>query len=492
MKEFKLFIDGSLVKAGKELTFESVDPSTGEKFAKLADASIEDMQLAIGSARKAFDSGEWPGMTAEQRGIYLKKIADVIRKNAKELAELECADTGKTIKQTTFIDIPTVTDTFDYFSNVGDWLKDESNQVNAPVKSLTVKEPVGVVGIIIPWNYPLIMFGWKVAPALAAGNCIVFKPSKHASASICRLTELISEIGFPAGVINVVTTTDHTVGNLIVESPDVDMISFTGGTETGKELMRRAAGTMKKLSMELGGKSPNIVFADCDMDAALGGTMSAIFMNQGQMCTAGSRLILEEKIYDEFLNKLVEKTKKLNVSNAHEHSTDFGPLISEEHRQKVEGYIEAGKNEGARLLLGEDSGCEPRVRGCFILPAIFADVRNDMRIAQEEIFGPVLSVIKFSNEEEAVKIANDTQFGLASCIWTKDKEKASRVAKKLRCGTVWINTYGGFYNEAPFGGYKQSGFGRELGREGLLEYTQVKHMCIDETPGGRPLVSSWF
>lgn len=493
MKNYNLFIDNQTRPAKEGRVFESIDPSTADAFAQMADASLDDMREAIAAARKAFDAGIWVEMGPSGRGIYLKKIAEVIRANAKELAELETRDTGKTIKQTTFIDVPTIADTFDSFSNAALLLKEEINPVKAPVKSVTVREPVGVVGMIIPWNYPLIMFGWKVAPALAAGNCVVFKPSKHASVSICRMAELIFQIGLPPGVLNIVTSSDHKVGNELAVNPDVDMLSFTGGTETGKELMCQAAGTVKKLSMELGGKSPNIVFADCDRDAAIGGTMSAIFMNQGQMCTAGSRLLLEDYIYDEFLAKLIEKTKALKIGPANDHSTDFGPLSNAAQLKKAMAYIEKGKADGARLVCGGNFPAGGEIqKGYYFEPAIFADVKNDMTIAREEIFGPVLSVIRFSSEREAIQVANDTPYGLAACVWTKDKKRAGRVAGQLRCGTVWVNTYGGFYNEAPFGGYKQSGFGRELGRDGLWEYTQAKHICIDETPGGKPLVSSWF
>ena len=308
-----------------------------------------------------------------------------------------------------------------------------------------------------------------------------------------RLAQIIEEVGLPKGVLNIVTTSDHRVASELFSHPDVHMISFTGGAATGQEVMRLAAGTTKKLSLELGGKSPNIVFADCDREAALGGTMSAIFMNQGQMCTAGSRLLLEDKIYDEFIKRLVEKTKGLKIGEANSYETDFGPLISQEHRQKVLGYIEKGLKEGARLVCGgkipQDSNLK---NGFYLEPTIFTEVKNSMTIAQEEIFGPVLSVIKFAGIEEAIKIANDSKYGLAACVWTKDQKKADKVAKRLQSGIVWVNTYGGFYNEAPFGGYKQSGFGRELGLEGLLEYTQTKHICTDKTPGGRPLVSAWF
>src|SRR3989338_5976772 len=337
------------------------------------------------------------------------------------------------------------------------------------------------------------MAGWKIAPALLAGNTVGVKPSSWASASIMKLAEIIHSIGLPPGVLNIISSSDHASGAEIVQSQLVDMVSFTGGTETGQVIMKLAADTTKKLSLELGGKSPNIVFADCDFDAAIGGAMSAIFMNQGQMCTAGSRLLLEESIYTRFLSALVEKTKSLKIGDAASYETQFGPLISKEHREKVKRYIALGIKEGAKLVCGGkvQAGHEFE-NGAFLEPTIFSDVTNNMTIAQEEIFGPVLSVIKFSTEEEAIKLANNSVFGLAAMIWTKDPEKADRVARQMESGIVWVNTYGGFYNEASFGGYKRSGCGRELGHEGLREYMQTKHVCLDRTPGGKPLVSGWF
>ena len=497
-QQFDLLIGGEIIPASSKGYFDLTNRSTGEIFARVADAAKKDMLKAIASARKAFDSGLWPKMTLAERGIYLKRIASLIRKHAKELADLESIDCGKTLKQSTFIDIPTAADCFEYFGNlVGTGrdlsLQNRENKIDAPVKSTTVFEPMGVIGCIIPWNYPLIMAAWKMAPALIAGNTIVFKPSALGCASIMRLAHIIREAGLPDGVVNIVATTDHEAASVLIVHKDVDMISFTGGTETGQKVMRLASGTTKKLSLELGGKSPNIVFADCDMEAALGGTMSAIFMNQGQMCTAGSRLLLEDKIYDKFLKNLIEKTKSLVIGNALDYQTQFGPVISRENRDQVLQAIEQAVKEGAKIECGgKIPAGEKFQKGFYIEPTILSQINNSMAIAQEEVFGPVLCVVKFKNEEEAIKIANDSKYGLAACVWTKDLEKANRIAKLLQCGTVWINTYGGFYNEASFGGYKQSGFGRELGLEGLLEYTQSKHVCFDQTPSFKPLVTSWF
>lgn len=496
--EFDLWIDGKFFSPSGQKYFDCLNPSTGEVMAKVAEASLGDVQKAVVAARRAFDSGVWSNLPLKERGQFLHKIAGLIRENAKELADLECLSTGKTIKQATFIDVPTAADCFEYFANVSESLKGEQIPVGDPVLNVVSREPVGVVVCIIPWNYPLIMAAWKMAPTLIAGNTVVFKPSPLGSVSIMKLVQLIEKVGLPKGVLNFVTSSSSQVSAELVKHPNVDMVSFSGGTQTGQDIMRLAAGTTKKLCLELGGKSPSIVFADCDLEAAVGGSLSAIFMNQGQMCTAMSRLLLEGKIYDEFLQKFVARTKSLRIGNSFSYETDFGPVISRENRDKILKSIETAKKEGVKVVCGgqiplsqENTGAE-FARGFYVEPTILSNVKNSMTIAQEEIFGPVLSVIRFKDKEEAVCLANDSKYGLAACIWTKDLKKANEVAKRLRCGTVWINTYGGFYNEVPFGGFKQSGFGRELGKEGLLEYTQTKNICTDMTPLGRSLAASWF
>ncbi len=492
IQQFNLFSEGKCSPALSGKYFECINPSNGEVFAQIADADVIDIEIAISAARIAFDHGRWPHLSVGERGQYLLKIGELIRTHAKELADLECWSTGKILKHATFIDVPTCAETFEYFGNLPGHLICETLHVQAPILSMVEREPVGVVGAIIPWNYPLIMMAWKLAPALIAGNTVILKPSHYGSAAIMALAKIMIEAGLPKGVLNIINSSKSDVGKALVASQEVDMISFTGGTKSGEAVMAAAAKGVKKLTLELGGKSPNIVFADCDMEAALGGSLSAIFMNQGQMCTAGSRLLVEDDIYDEFVNKLIAKAKALKIGPADSFETEFGPLVNVEHRNSVLKFIEGGVKEGAVIAFGGKIPEGVNAQGAYIEPTIFVKVKNQMNIAQEEVFGPVLCVMPFSSTEEAINIANDSKYGLAAMVWTKDLEKANAVAKRLRCGTVWINTYGAFLNEAPFGGYKQSGFGRELGKEGLFEYTQLKHIAMDQTPGGKSLVTSWF
>ncbi|MBF0571921.1 MAG: aldehyde dehydrogenase family protein [Candidatus Omnitrophica bacterium] len=490
-QQFDLLIEGKLSPSFGRKYFDAINPSNGEAFAQIADADTTDVQMAVSAARLCFDHGPWPQMSIAQRGEYLLRIAALIRENAKELADLECASCGKTIKHATFIDVPTAAESFEYFGNLSGKLISEKIQNASNLDSTVEREPVGVIAAIIPWNYPLVMTAWKLAPALLAGNTLVLKPSPVACASVMLLAKLAFQSGLPKGVLNIISSSRMLAGQELVSSRGVDMVSFSGSLKTGEAVMALASKGVKKLTLELGGKSPNIVFADCDLQAAIGGALSAIFMNQGQMCTAGSRLLVEDKIYQEFVNQLVARAKNLKIGPADNFETEFGPLVSIEHRDSVLKLIDKGKQEGAKLVLG---GKIPDInaKGAYLEPTIFIDVHNSMSIAQEEIFGPVLCVIPFSSDEEAIRIANDTKFGLAAMVWSKDVEKANKTARQLRCGTVWINTYGAFLNEAPFGGYKQSGFGRELGLAGLGEYTQLKHIATDQTPGGRSLVTSWF
>ena len=490
MDVYKMYIDGKFCEAEDGAVLESINPATEEKIASFPKAGVCDCERAIIAARHAYDEGDWPRMSLMERAPYLTKIAHLIRESAYEIAKIETQDTGKTTKQTTFIDIPVAANAYEYFAGAAGEIKGETISIPAPAMSYTLRDSVGVVGAIAPWNYPFLMAAWKIASSIILGNTVVFKPSKEASLSCLELAKILEKCELPAGVVNIVTGEGGVLGQHLAASCGVDMISFTGSTEVGRQVMKAAASNLKKLSLELGGKSPNILLSDCDLETAVNGSLCAIFMNQGQMCVAGSRLLVEEKIYDQCVELLIAKTKKLKVGNPEDPATDIGPLISDKQRKSVLDYIAIGKKE-AKLAVG---GGVPKGlgNGYYVEPTIFVDVDNHMQIAREEIFGPVLSVIKVKDAQEALRVANDTIYGLAAMIWTKDLNKATTLAKQLRVGTVWVNTFGGFYNEAPFGGYKQSGFGRELGREGLCELTQVKHVNVDLTPGGKSLVASWF
>jgi len=372
-------------------------------------------------------------------------------------------------------------------------LKGETIPVNAPVMSYTCYEPVGVVVQIIPWNYPLLMAAWKLAPALITGNTVVLKPSALTSLTALELAKLMEETDLPAGVVNVVTGLGSEIGGELTSNPQVDKIALTGSTETGREIMKQASSHIKKIALELGGKSPSIVLKSADLEAALNGILATIFLNQGQMCVAGSRLLIQEDIHDVFIEGLVERTKKIKLGNGLDPETMMGPLISREQQENVLSYISSGIEEGATLLTGgEVSEGDDFKKGFFVQPTIFDNVDNKMKIAQEEIFGPVLSVITFSTVEEAIELANATSYGLAASIWTRDIYQAHHIARKIRAGTIWINTYGTFFNEVPFGGYKESGLGRELGKAGLMEYTELKSVSIDLSPDEKSLITKWY
>lgn len=489
MSDKRMFINGEWVEAKSGNTRSILNPFNQETIATAAEGDREDSRTAIQAAREAFDNGEWAGTPAAIRGSLVQKIADFIRRDNEEMAELETLDTGKTMVESR-ADMDDIAGVFQYFAGLAD--KNGGEVIASPLpdsESRVVREPVGVCGQITPWNYPLLQAAWKIAPALAAGNTIVVKPSEITPLTTVKVFELMEEAGFPKGVANLVLGSGASVGAELSENVDVDLISFTGGIDTGKKIMQAASVNVKKIALELGGKNPNIIFADADFDTAVDQAMNAVFFHGGQVCSAGSRLIIEESIHDEFVEELVKRSKNIKLGNGFDESTQSGPLISNEHRAKVEKYVEIGQEEGAKLVLG---GARPQEKelqnGSFYLPTIFTECRADMRIVQEEVFGPVLTIETFQTEGEAVALANDTIYGLAGAVFTNDIAKAESVAAQLRMGTVWINDFHPYFAQAPWGGYKQSGFGRELGHIGFEEYTEVKHIFRNK----KPAALNWF
>ncbi len=483
MNQYQLFVNGQFVDSVSKQTYDSINPFNQDIVARVAKANAEDARRAIAAARKAFDEGPWPRMSRDERSAMLKAISEKITERSKELAALECADSGSTIRKAKE-DVYLSARNMYYFSKLAAMdLTENVEGLSKPgfSQNIVVREPIGVVGAIIPWNFPLKMAIWKLGPALAAGNTVVLKPSELTPVTAMELAKIISDIGFPPGVVNIIPGSGSEVGEELVKNPMVDKISFTGSTTVGKRVMALAAESLKKVTLECGGKSANIVLDDADVDLAVDGSMYAIFYHQGQCCEAGTRLFLPKKIHDEFMEKLVAKTKKLKLGDPANPATDLGPAISKKQQEIVLGYIEKGKQEGAKLTIGGKAPSDPElVKGFFVEPTIFDDVSNKMTIAQEEIFGPVLSVIKYDSEQEAVAMANDSIYGLGGGVWSKDKERALNVAMQLRTGTVWINEWHLISEKAPFGGYKQSGIGREFGVDGLKEYTEAKHLHIDE------------
>jgi acyl-CoA reductase-like NAD-dependent aldehyde dehydrogenase len=477
VKPAQLIIDGAAVDAVSGRTFATINPATEQVITQVAEAGAEDIDRAVKAARKAFTSGPWPRMTAAQRQRVLWKLGDLILEHADELARLETLDNGKPIFESRQIDVGMVAGCFHYFAGWATKLTGETIPVNPAFFNFTLREPIGVIGAIIPWNFPMIMVGWKVAPALAAGNCVVLKPAAETPLTAVRIGELALEAGLPPGVFNVVPGPGSIAGAALVRHPGVDKITFTGSTEVGKGIMREAAETVKKVTLELGGKSPNIVFADADLEAAVRGATTGIFYGKGEVCAAGSRLLVESSIYDEFVTKLAERARKMVPMDPLDPKARLGSLVNAKQMEKVLSYVDIGVKEGAKLVAG---GARAPIdgKGCFVQATVLADVDNSMRVAQEEIFGPVLAVIRFDGEDDAIAKANDVFYGLASGVWTQDVKKAHRVARRIQAGTVWVNTYN-FYDPAmPFGGVKGSGFGRDLGAESVLEYTQLKSVWM--------------
>jgi aldehyde dehydrogenase (NAD+) len=471
----KLLIDGKWRDSVSGETFATINPATEEVIAQVAEGNAADIDLAVKAARKAFDSGPWRTMDARDRGRLMYKLADLIESHIDELAELETLDNGKPISESRHADLPLVIDCLRYYAGWSDKIHGQTIPIRGHYHCYTRREPVGVVGQIIPWNFPMLMVAWKWGPALAAGCTVVMKPAEQTPLSCLRMGELALEAGYPAGVINIVPGYGETAGDALVKHPGVDKIAFTGSTEVGRLIMQNAAGTFKRVTLELGGKSPNIVFADADLDSAVNGAMLGLFLNQGQCCCAGSRLLVEDKVYNAMVERLADAGEKRKLGDPFDAATEQGPQVDKTQFDKVLGYIAAGKHEGARCVTG---GERFGSKGYFIKPTIFADVKDSMKIATEEIFGPVMQVLKFKDVDEVVKRANTTDYGLAAAVWSRDIKKAHTIAERLRAGTVWINCYDVFDAAAPFGGYKASGIGRELGEKGLDNYTELKTVTV--------------
>jgi phenylacetaldehyde dehydrogenase len=476
----QLFIDGEWVDAASGKTFETPNPATGETLATVAEGDAEDINRAVRAARHAFDEGPWSRMTPSDRGRAIWRIGDLILDHLDELAQLETLDNGKPLGVAMAADVPLAADLFHYMAGWATKIEGNSITISVPYApganfhAYTLREPIGVVGQIIPWNFPLLMAAWKLGPALAAGNCVVLKPAEQTPLSALRLAELIADAGIPDGVVNVVTGFGETAGAALAAHDDVDKVAFTGSTEVGKLIVQAAAGNLKKLTLELGGKSPNIVFSDAEPEAAIAGAANAVFFNHGQCCVAGSRLFVQEDSFDEVVAGVAEIAKSIKLGDGFDPDTQMGPLVSDEQLHRVTGYLDSGKSDGATALSG---GGRLGERGYFVEPTVLTNTRPDMRVVREEIFGPVVVAAPFESVDDIARVANDTPYGLGAGIWTKDISKAHALAKKIRAGTIWINCYNVFDAALPFGGYKQSGWGREMGHEVIEAYTEVKAVC---------------
>jgi phenylacetaldehyde dehydrogenase len=479
-RKHQMLINGKWVEAASGKTFPTFNPATGEVLAHVAEGDREDIDRAVKAARAAFETGPWSRLTASDRGRLIWKLADLLEENLEEFATLETLDNGKPLKIARAADVPLAVDLFRYMAGWSTKIEGTTIPISVPYTpgakylAYTLREPVGVVGQIIPWNFPLLMAAWKLGPALATGCTVVLKPAEQTPLSCLRLGELIQEAGIPDGVVNIVPGYGETAGAALAAHPDVDKVAFTGSTEVGKLVMQAAAGNLKKVSLELGGKSPNVVFGDVDVEAAIAGSASAIFFNHGQCCCAGSRLFVEKNIFDKVVDGVAERAQKINIGSGMDASTDMGPLVSEEQMNRVCGYLDSGFSEGAKAVVG---GGRHGDKGYFVKPTVLVNTSEKMKVVREEIFGPVVTAIPFKDADDLVEQANDTVYGLAAGIWTKDIQKAHRLAAKMRAGTVWINCYNIFDAALPFGGYKQSGWGREMGHDALEMYTEVKAVC---------------
>ncbi|CAH2466717.1 aldehyde dehydrogenase DhaS [Bacillus sp. S4] len=472
----KLYVNGSFVESASGKTFKTPNPATGETLAIVAEAGREDIHKAVVAARMAFDEGPWSRMSTAERSRLMYKLADLMEEHKEELAQLETLDNGKPIRETLAADVPLAIEHMRYYAGWATKIVGQTIPVSGEYFNYTRHEAVGVVGQIIPWNFPLLMAMWKMGAALATGCTIVLKPAEQTPLSALYLAELIEEAGFPKGVVNIVPGFGETAGQALVNHPLVDKIAFTGSTPVGKQIMRQASESLKRVTLELGGKSPNIILPDADLSRAIPAALSGVMFNQGQVCCAGSRLFIPKKMYDNVMADLVLYSKKLNQGAGLNPETTIGPLVSEEQQKRVMGYIEKGIAEGAEVLCG---GNKPFDQGYFVSPTVFADVNDEMTIAKEEIFGPVISALPFNDIDEVIDRANKSQFGLAAGVWTENVKTAHYIASKVRAGTVWVNCYNVFDAASPFGGFKQSGLGREMGSYALNNYTEVKSVWIN-------------
>ncbi|HEX8599295.1 MAG TPA: aldehyde dehydrogenase family protein [Chloroflexia bacterium] len=476
--DWKLLINGQQVDAASGETFDAINPATNEPFARVAKAGRADVDTAVQAAREAFEKGKWVRMGAARRGSLLYKVAQVMRDRSEEIARLEVTNNGKAISQAK-AELNQAIEDFEFFAGAATKITGNTIPVPGNFLNYTMREPVGVCAQIVPWNYPIMMAAWKVAPALAAGNTVILKPASATPLTALLLGEICLEAGIPAGVVNVLAGPGAEIGAYLAEHPGVDKVAFTGETETGRAIMRTAAGTLKRVSLELGGKSPNIVFEDADIDHAVNGSLFAIYYSAGQSCEARSRLFVQQSLYDQFVEQFVEKAGRLKVGDPFDNGTQVGSLISPAQLERVDRYVRLGEEEGGQVLAGgkraEGDGLD---RGNFYMPTVLAGLSNRTRVSQEEIFGPVVNIMPFTTEAEAVQLANDVVFGLAGTLWTKDVGRAHRVAGQIRSGVVTVNTPYTAFPGLPFGGYKQSGFGRELSMESLDLYTELKSVLL--------------